>query len=556
MFLRRTEAEGSGRRRDRSHFSELENREEVDHIFEAKLLLVGEGRVGKTSLMKSLTNPFYKLEDEQSTSGIDIQRWSIPQDRTSFVKEFFFNIWDFGGQEIYHATHQFFLTKRSLYLLVTESLKEDKHEDFYYWLNIIKLLGGDSPVVLVQNKCDQPLKALPIREYQNTFDNLTQAIVQPQVISCHYDYRYTIDSLKQAILRIVTNNDLLPHIGTPLPKVWVVIRKELSNWLEAGKDYISYTEYLELCKKHGMNEERADFLSDFFHDLGVFLHFSNDLHLVDVVFLNHEWVTHGVYNVLDHPRVIGQHGEFTDQDLMDIWREDRYAGKRRELLALMKRFELCYELGNGNYLAPQLLPVDELDYPWRSHENNLYFEFRYKFMPKGLMTRFIVKRHKDIYKSTHWRYGVLLEFENTTYALVRERYFERKITIQLEGDNKRGYLTLIRNTFGEIHESFNNLQVEEMIPCQCNDCKSSNSPHFFSYDLLKRYMTAKRFEIICEKSLQDISITDLIDAAQPGSVRALDRLESESSKKTVVIVGNVHAGAIGDEAQGILKSPQ
>jgi internalin A len=28
------------------------------------------------------------------------------------------NVWDFGGQEIMHATHQFFLTRRSLYLLV------------------------------------------------------------------------------------------------------------------------------------------------------------------------------------------------------------------------------------------------------------------------------------------------------------------------------------------------------------------------------------------------------------------------------------------------------
>ena len=28
------------------------------------------------------------------------------------------NVWDFGGQEIMHATHQFFLTTRSLYLVV------------------------------------------------------------------------------------------------------------------------------------------------------------------------------------------------------------------------------------------------------------------------------------------------------------------------------------------------------------------------------------------------------------------------------------------------------
>ncbi|MEZ4645209.1 MAG: hypothetical protein R3E31_21165 [Chloroflexota bacterium] len=27
-------------------------------------------------------------------------------------------MWDFGGQSVYHATHQFFLTKSSVYVLV------------------------------------------------------------------------------------------------------------------------------------------------------------------------------------------------------------------------------------------------------------------------------------------------------------------------------------------------------------------------------------------------------------------------------------------------------
>ena len=35
-------------------------------------------------------------------------------------------MWDFGGQEIYHATHQFFLTRRSLYVLVDDTRKDDK----------------------------------------------------------------------------------------------------------------------------------------------------------------------------------------------------------------------------------------------------------------------------------------------------------------------------------------------------------------------------------------------------------------------------------------------
>lgn len=67
-----------------------------------------------------------------------------------------------------------FLTRRSLYLLVTESRKEDKHEDFYYWLNIIRLLGDRSPVLLVLNKCDQPTKELPFNEYRQRFPALSE----------------------------------------------------------------------------------------------------------------------------------------------------------------------------------------------------------------------------------------------------------------------------------------------------------------------------------------------------------------------------------------------
>ncbi|NJO90657.1 MAG: hypothetical protein HC831_18130 [Chloroflexia bacterium] len=39
---------------------------------------------------------------------------------------------DFAGQDIYHATHRFFLSQRSLYALVSDERKENT--DFKYWL--------------------------------------------------------------------------------------------------------------------------------------------------------------------------------------------------------------------------------------------------------------------------------------------------------------------------------------------------------------------------------------------------------------------------------------
>jgi len=143
-------------KRIRDYFTELEAQGE-DYIYEAKLILVGEPGAGKTSLSKKLMNPSYKLNPtEEMTKGIDVERWKFPYSKGI---SFQCNIWDFGGQEIMHATHRYFLTKRSLYILVADNRKEDT--DFYYWLHIIELLSGNSPILIALNEKYKYKKYVP-----------------------------------------------------------------------------------------------------------------------------------------------------------------------------------------------------------------------------------------------------------------------------------------------------------------------------------------------------------------------------------------------------------
>lgn len=489
----------------RNFYKELE---EKDFLYEVKLLLVGQGRVGKTCLSNALIDDNYKLSDKESTEGININRWIIPKDVISKInpkiqRDFQINIWDFGGQEIYHSTHQFFLTKRSIYLLVTESRKEDSHDDFFYWLNIIKLLGDTSPVILVLNKCDQPTKELPFKEFKDSFSNL----IDFHKISLKAGHEDKLESFKLALKNIASN---LPHIGNALPKVWVEIRNELEELKVSGINYISENEYLELCKKHYRKEESALFLSGYFHDLGVLLHFQDDIDLKDTVFLNHEWLTTGVYKILDDAKVIEQKGRFTIEDVKRIWSTEEYKNKIRELISLMKnrKFDLCFELPNNEYLVPRLLPVDEVEHTWENSPENTRFEFRYKFMPKGILTRLIVKLNSDIFENKYWRYGVILESDGTS-AIIREKYFENKITIELSGNNKREYLFYIRKVINEIHKDYNKIKVSEMIPCNCSHCKTVLSPQFYPFELLQRYELNEIIEIRCEKSLEMVNVSSL-----------------------------------------------
>ena len=121
---------------------------ETEPLYEAKLLIIGEGGAGKTSLAKKIEDENYKLKpEEKSTEGIDVIQWKFTQPNG---KEFRVNIWDFGGQEIYHQTHQFFLTKRSLYVLVADTRRENT--DFYWWMKVAELLSENSPILIIKNE--------------------------------------------------------------------------------------------------------------------------------------------------------------------------------------------------------------------------------------------------------------------------------------------------------------------------------------------------------------------------------------------------------------------
>jgi GTPase SAR1 family protein len=52
------------------------------------------------------------------------------------------NIWDFGGQYVYYATHQFFLSNRTVYILLTDTRRENGR--FYDWLQMIEVLDTRS----------------------------------------------------------------------------------------------------------------------------------------------------------------------------------------------------------------------------------------------------------------------------------------------------------------------------------------------------------------------------------------------------------------------------
>src|SRR4029078_9274879 len=74
-------------------------------IGEVKLIVVGQGSVGKTSIVERLLHDTFD-QNQSKTEGISINQWWVGDDEeTELSSNIRLNIWDFGGQEIMHATH-------------------------------------------------------------------------------------------------------------------------------------------------------------------------------------------------------------------------------------------------------------------------------------------------------------------------------------------------------------------------------------------------------------------------------------------------------------------
>jgi internalin A len=474
--------------------------ESVTRLYEAKLLIVGEGGVGKTCILKRLIDNSFQVS-ATTTEGIDIHHWSFETDLT---KSFLVNAWDFGGQEIYHATHQFFLTKRSLYIFVWTARNDETRFD--YWLNIIKLLSDNAPVIVVLSKIDERIRMLDESLIQERFKNVI-AFKRVSALT-NAGMEDLADCIKTSIVG-------LDHIGNTLPKVWIDVRKELES---LDVNCIDYDTYKAVCSKYRLDAAQADFLSRYYHDLGVVLHFQDHPILRQILFLKPEWATNAVYKLVDTKDIVKAYGRFRFDQLRRIWAEYP-EDKHLYLVELMRKFELCFQIDEtAEYIIPELLPPSSPSFGW-SYADNLGFEYRYEFMPSGIMTRFIVINHHLIESDHYWKNGVVLKREGNRGLVVSDP-FKKTIQVWINGTHKKDLLAIIRDKIDYIHRTLNSPSVREMVKCPCSECINKQESFFYDYATLRKFHSRGRTIVPCSNSAEDVSIELLLGGLKASAPKA------------------------------------
>jgi internalin A len=374
---------------------------------EVKLLFVGHGRVGKTSLVKALRGVAHD-DGEGETQGIERHKIPLKHGKSQYTG----HAWDFGGQEFLHHTHQFFFSTRSIYAIVVMGRVGGVDAEAEYWLRLVRTYGQGSPVVLVKNQIEA--HHFEIDEF-----NLRERYPEIKaVVETDCDPRYGIKKLHDTLAGLAGE---VEGVKQKIDPRWAKVRTRLEE-MEAS--FIAFEGYQQICTEEEVVEQNEqEVLATILNCLGIALNYREDPRLRDTSVLKPQWLVDGIYGVLRWMQKEKTQGIVRKDDLAKALPKKLYPVEMHGyLLELMVKFELCFELdgAEGRYLVPGMLsPNQPVELKRFMGKEARRVQFRYgELRPPGLMPQFIVRSHTLSEAQTRWLRGVVLKRGNAE-VLVR-----------------------------------------------------------------------------------------------------------------------------------------
>ncbi|WP_421795332.1 COR domain-containing protein [Haliscomenobacter sp.] len=397
----------------RAYLVELSKKDNVIND-RAKLIIVGNGRVGKTCIYRILKGE--RCEPEQSyTHGIQIgqlNKTHLPEVKTDQLQ---LCVWDFGGQEIFYATHQFFLSKEAIYILAWTNEKnvvphrerdkailpiDEKWRSREYWLESIRLHGGEkSPILMVQTHSDCADNKLLIDP------SYAQAPYHAQYIDFSATKGYGLNELRDFILDKLQTE--IPFFGQLFPRSYQSLIETIESDLETTS--ITLARFDSLCQGARISPGGEKAALEYLNKTGTVVYFNKPL-LNNTIFTNPNWLTKQVYLLINN-KLKPREGRIDLAYFQEVL-PDFSTAERERFIALLKNFELIFEEKVQEYIAPQYLPntlsgMAKSLYNSTFNSLKLAFSFRFtRFMPDNVMVNFL-SRYGSYSNKGYWKNGIL-----------------------------------------------------------------------------------------------------------------------------------------------------
>ncbi|CDW57505.1 leucine rich repeat serine:threonine protein [Trichuris trichiura] len=382
-----------------------------------KLMIVGVQGIGKTSLLEQLraegTVPKRRSSEgwarrmgsksvsqktatgrNISTVGVDVNEWTYqPRRQKGRVRvPITFRTWDFGGQREYYATHQYFLSKRSIYLVVWRLTDGDSGiAEFAQWLINIQARAPNSPVIIVGTHLDAvnsnrkifpPLYVETMQKViRERFINISDAdkrglprVIESLAVSSvtRENMRTLCDVIYKAATELRSPGSKVALIEQQVPSAYIaleeIVVKLAAERKAAGREPVMNAEVFRTTVQAQMQKHFGRSFRDsrelnqavvFLHENGVMLHY-DDVTLKDLYFLDPQWLCDILAHVITIREInpFAKGGVMRMDDLKILFKATKLSASslRSYALNLLQKFEVALTWDNQTLLIPSLLP--------------------------------------------------------------------------------------------------------------------------------------------------------------------------------------------------------
>ncbi|CAF0874165.1 unnamed protein product, partial [Brachionus calyciflorus] len=392
-----------------------------------KLMFVGVQAIGKTTLLNKLREEsgYSSPKNNLSTVGIDINEWTYERPKNAKPIQEYFNVymeqnsknfgpitfrtWDFAGQKEYYTTHQYFISKRAIYLVCWKMTEEEKGiNEIHHWLSNIQTRAPGSPCIIVGTHQDQLVKLKNYKDISNSLqrkiyekfilpnsDSETTSAAYPPILASIEISSKTSHNIK-LLARIIY--DVASQIKVPGMKdqllleqkipstylaleecVHLVVKKmrlqslnpvlKTQDYLIQIQEAISYLypdeDQGKLAVRFRDNSEILQ-ATQFLHDNGILIHY-NDVALNDLFFLDPQWLCDILSTVVAIREInpFAAKGIMKINDLQVLFKGSKnLKSESDEIMSyitdLLGKFELALTWDNEHLLIPSLLPSEPM----------------------------------------------------------------------------------------------------------------------------------------------------------------------------------------------------
>lgn len=497
-------------------------------VWISKMALVGEGKVGKSTLLSALLGePF--MENRPTTHGMNIAQLHINHPDGNNLMSL--NVWDFGGQDIYHSTHQFYHSADSLFVLVWNARIGFEAGKLYRWLEVIQSFAPEAPVIIVATETEERGSDLPKGDILARFSS--------DITFVDVDSR-TAKGIDTLLQKIAEKSAALKYMGEPQPISWInaidAIKQE-SGW------YTTKDRIIDILSENKVPVTTQEGLLQYLHTMGEILYFPNDDELKNTIILKPVWVSEQVAKILDSEELSANAGWLKKELMEKLW-TDVEPDVQYKLIRLMENFDLSYRTEDNDEIS---LVVEKLNWQepetymqdWhdRKGQNEIIFRYQLDTIPPGIPTWFVARTHRFTTK-VQWKNGVVLSDNKGSIGFLHVSRESKQIWLKVRGQMPYYFFALLRDAIELTLSRFSGLKTNISIPCWGHG--GTPCTHFFDLKQLEGRLIAHKPRPIIEcpvgamSGAEDLDVPKLLFGLSfaPGDTK-LTEMSVEQIRKVI-----------------------